>query len=415
MLNQSLSKSNLLKLIGYADYTKYKQLGVSKKQTMEIMNDISKTISDPSYKVESVNSIELNDFQIFSLNTIESDFALRKINDSLKRFYKVKQADRNLIVFQIIALLKESIPMSIIKLDIQKFYESIDRNSLLEKLTNDSLLSENSIRILTEFFELPEFGGFKGLPRGINLSATLSELFLRDFDRKVNFHPSVYYYSRYVDDIIIFTTGDPSMVIKEIEDEMFLPLPLAFNSKKTKSFQVKPKSTQPENILFFEYLGYRFSFSDVAVKSKNEFTDKSIKVSLAEKKVKRYKTRIVKAFLDYLKSSDFGLLESRIKFLTGNYPIKTNFSDNSVLYSGLYFNYPFINDQSDLIDLTLFLRKIISAKNKSFGTKMSVALNAAQRQRLSRYNFKAGWDNRKVNSHFGPDLVKEIKKCWRNG
>lgn len=415
MLNQSYATSDLLRLITFDDYKKYDGFGESRQKTLEIITEISNAISSNDYTISSIKKIVDAGNQIFSLTNIEDDFALRKINDTIKRFYKVKQADRNLIVNQIIVLLQEAIPMSIVKLDLKQFYESIDRNWVINKLKDDALLSVNAIKILENFFNLNEFSQFSGLPRGIGISATLSELYLRDFDRKVNRLDSVYFYARYVDDVILFTTENPKIIIKKIKENKLLREPLVFNDKKTKIFEVDNFSGEEIENLQFEYLGYKFVFTDNCKKSKSEFKDKKITVSIASKKVKKYKTRVVYSFLDFLKNNDFSLLEDRIKFLTGNYPIKRNPTEGTILYAGLYYNYPFINDEDILIELTVFLRKLINSKNKSLGIKINTAFTNNQKEQLSRYNFLSGWKNRKVNSDFRPERVKQIKQCWYNG
>jgi len=415
MLNQSYAISDLLKLITFDDYKKYEGFGESRQNTLEKITEISNTINADDFQISSIIKILDTDNQIFSLTKVEDDFALRKINDTIKRFYKVKQADRNLIVNQIIVLLQEAIPMSIIKLDIKQFYESIDRKWILNKLKDDALLSVNAIKILERFFNLDDFNGFTGLPRGIGISATLSELYLRDFDRKVNRLDNVYFYARYVDDIILFTTERPKSIIEKIEKNGLLRKPLVFNDKKTKIFEVDDITGENIKELQFEYLGYKFVFTNSCKKSKSEFKDKNIEVSIASKKVKKYKTRIVHSFLDFLKNNDFSLLEDRIKFLTGNYPIKRNPSEGTILFAGLYYNYPFINDEKILIELTTFLRKLINSKSKSLGIKINAAIASNQKEELSKYSFLSGWKNRKVNSDFRPERVKQIKQCWYNG
>src|SRR5690606_24101140 len=391
MLNQSYSISDLLRLITFDDYKKYDGFGESREITLETITGISNVINADGYQISSITKIINVENEIFSLINVEDDFALRKINDTIKRLYKVKQADRNLIVKQIIVLLQAAIPMSIIKLDLKQFYESIDRNWILNKLKDDALLSVNAINILEQFFNLPDFNGFTGLPRGIGISATLSELYLRDFDRKVNRLDNVYFYARYVDDIILFTTESPKLVIEKIKQNGLLRQPLTFNDKKTKIFEVDNDTGVNIKELKFEYLGYKFVFTDSCKKSKSEFKDKEIVVTIASKKVKKYKTRIVFSFLDFLKNNDFELLEDRIKFLTGNYPIKMNPSEGTILYAGLYYNYPFINDENILIELTTFLRKLINSKNKNLGVKINAAFSSDQKEQLSKYSFLSGW------------------------
>ncbi|GAA3620213.1 hypothetical protein GCM10022397_02480 [Flavivirga jejuensis] len=66
--------------------------------------------------------------------------------------------------------------------------------------------------------------------------------------------------------------------------------------KKTKFFEVNNYDKTSEKELNFEYLGCKFLFTDCCKKTKNEFTDKKITVSIAKTKVNKYKTRIVRSF-----------------------------------------------------------------------------------------------------------------------
>ncbi|MFP3416485.1 hypothetical protein SB773_34170, partial [Bacillus sp. SIMBA_074] len=77
--------------------------------------------------------------------------------------------------------------------------------------------------------------------------------------------------------------------------------------------------------------------------------NKTVKISIADKKVKKIKTRITRSFLDFIKNKDFNLLDKRIKFLTGNYGIRKN-NDGSVLKAGIFYNYTHLDNEEILIE-----------------------------------------------------------------
>lgn len=131
-------------------------------------------------------------------------------------------------------------------------------------------------------------------------------------------------------------------------------------------------------------------------------------VSIADKKVKKIKTRIIKAFLDFSKNKNFSLLEKRIQFLTGNYSIRKSQEGNS-LRAGIYYNYLQVTSHSVFIELNQLLRKSIYSKSPNFGAK--IGLSNIQKSKLSKYCFLAGFE-KKVFFEFSYIEMQQIIKCW---
>ncbi len=288
------------------------------------------------------------------------------------------------------------------KTDIKEFYESIQRNRILDRFKDDAMLSYQSIFLLEKLFENKYFKSPLGLPRGINISATLSELYMRRFDRWIKKLPGVYYYARFVDDIIIFSYSKTA--IEDIKNNLQLKLSelaagLEINTYKTADFNGNHiTETKP-----LEYLGYKFV-------KKSQRKNSNLTVSIAEKKVNKIKTRIVKALLDYIKSGNFELLRKRVQFLTGNYSIRKR-NDGTDLRAGIFYNYSEITSKKVLYELNSFLNKAIYSKNGSLGTKLSSKLSREQKKKLSSYSFFHGFEKRVFNSYTYEEM-KEIVKCW---
>ena len=110
--------------------------------------------------------------------------------------------------------------------------------------------------------------GGTGVPRGLALSAILSNLMMQVFDKSIQSHEETFYYSRYVDDIVIVTSARETAERFVAQVKNSLPRGLGLNPNKRQIVdaegRVKPsKSSDPKITLFeFDYLGYRFLISE---------------------------------------------------------------------------------------------------------------------------------------------------------
>jgi len=403
-MNQSFQRLQLIRLCKKAEYIDY---GMT-------MTELNQSL-DTSYEDIVNDTFEFSLKQVseyYLTEDLPNKLILRKLNDNIKRIYKDEQANRRIIISQIKTLLSETCPFWVIKTDVKSFYESIDRKRLISKFNDDSILSYQSMYLLKKVFENPILAGKSGVPRGMNISATLSELYMRKFDRWIRSYDSVYYYARFVDDIIVFSNSlkDSLNLISNLNSHLSkLAEGLTINQKKTELFDGKTlenldinngSKLSKKNKL--DYLGYSFRVENG--RSKN----RKLIVSIADKKVTKIKTRVIKAFFDYAKNKNFGLLEKRIQFLTGNYSIKKSEEGNS-LRAGIYYNYLQVTDNSVFNELNQFLKKSIFSKSLNFGGKIGLSL--IQKNRLAKYCFLAGF-KKKVYFEFSYNEMQEIIKCW---
>lgn len=202
-------------------------------------------------------------------------------------------------------LLTENVEVRIVRLDVRHFYESIDRQHILAKLIDDARLSYHSLMLLKSLFNDPTIAAGTGLPRGLGISAVLSELYMKYFDLDFKKIEGVYYYARFVDDIIVFCSSEASKEIawKYAGDEL-TKIGLQLNEEK--SYSLNPNQHGAE----FTYLGYTF-----------KKTGNRLNVTIAQKKLNVIKTRLTRSFVRFSKDHDFTLLKLRIKFLTGNFTL----------------------------------------------------------------------------------------------
>jgi hypothetical protein len=401
MLDQSVSARNLYKLTKLSDKFKY-SMGGTKESKLNYLETVSDTIRSDSFEFSEFKTLKRNGKLVFKPACAADEFAIRLINLNIKKIFKVKQSDRQTLVEQIKTLCEESCPYKVVKLDIKEFYESIRKDRLVKYIWTDPILSHSTKELVKKILSSEQFSKSRGLPRGISLSATLSEYYLSRFDQEIRELPSVYYSARYVDDIVIFCFGDHLAIESSIKEKL-RDLGLSLNQEKT-AYYISDSSPR-HNKLIIDFLGYRFSRNNG-----------DIKVDISPKKVKKIKSRIIAAFLDHVKNNNFELLSSRIEYLCGNYELESRSKIvGKPLKAGIYYNYSLIHESSEaLSDLDYFLRKTIFAKGKSFGLKVRRCLNKNERERLSKVSFKAGFKNRLVRKYTYAEM-QDIRKCWTNG
>lgn len=401
-MNQSFDMKELMRFLKRREYVECK---ISEHELRTQLETVCQNILNESFRFD-ITPVD----RYFLAESLPTRLILRKLNDNIKRLYKEEQANRQLIISQIKVLLEEDYPCWIIKTDIQSFYESIDRDKLIAKFKDDALLSYYSMFLLKELFANNTIKESTGVPRGINISATLSEIYMRKIDRWVKSHKGVFYYARFVDDIIVFSYSleDALHLIHNVDSRLNeFAAGLMINQSKTQLYdgikldRLRLKNGEKQiSGDSLEYLGYKFI--------KNN--DSSLSVLIAEKKLKKIKTRITQSFIDHTKNNDFKLLEDRIKFITSNYSIKKN-EDGCDLKAGIYFNYAKItytqtNSRKQLEGLNDYYRKILFCRNKKIN-----CLSMGNKNKLKKYNFCAGFEKR-IHNTFNHVQTKKIVKVW---
>lgn len=314
--------------------------GIKERILMSSLEDVSTNVTKRSFK------IQLRSVSIPSGNTIyltdknpENYFAMKQLQKNMYRLFQVKQSNRYSIISQLKALLKDKFPKSVVRTDIEKFYESIPHEKVYQLIHKNNLLSPLSKKfvrqILSEYQRIT--GSDTGIPRGIGISAYLAELYLREFDNQIKELPGVTYYARYVDDIVVIFTpqsNEPSRDYRGEVEEIIKSKYLIMNSSKTKVINLMASLASHH----IEYLGYEITFGNG-----------DISLSLTDKKVEKYKLRIDAAIDDYNNLSKVdekrarSTLVKRIRFLTGNTRLKNNKKNILV---GIYYSNSQLTDTS---------------------------------------------------------------------
>lgn len=333
--------------------------------------------------------------------TPESYYALRQITRNIRSLYKIKPADRNLIVSQIQNLLQDKFPYILIRTDIAGFFESVDQTRLVGKLVQDQLLSTNSIRLIKQvLWDYSKLSGspHKGIPRGLGISSDLAELFLKVIDKGIREMDGVVFYARYVDDIFVLVS--PS---KASTGKVYLPSIRSLMSKEglalneNKTFQCN----RGQNQKVFDYLGYEFTLKKGTVG-----------IDITSRKFSRFERRLKETFKAYSKQKHrdskaaYRLILKRTKFLTTNTRL-VNSKGNA--FVGAFFGNPNLTDYDRLTKLDGILTSEI--------VKISSATLKAKLGALSFVNGHRDKPYTKFNRHRKngrKDEFSQIVEVWRH-
>jgi len=423
MINiQAFSRRNLVRAAN--NLRKRKSLSTLNTEANKAANEIQ----NHSFEFGALGTKKSNEKITYFFTDPKSKLVEAKVNDNLKRRYNVKPNDRSVTVSQIKTLLSEAGPFFILKLDIKSFFESIDRGKLIEELCSDMLVSTETQWLLKKLDSKFTSQNISGLPRGLSMSTTLSEIALSDFDDSIRAMQGVYYYSRYVDDILIFCFKNEKKIKKDTESLLEEMRSLEVNEEKTDEYSIQCKckglcicssgnckckekckcKEDDGKDQELEYLGYKFLFKDTP----NGKRTKNVDIDIADKKIKKMKTRIARSLQGYKKTGNYTITQQRLKFLTGNYPIYRGRSDVG-LKGGIYYNYPMLTKYDGLRELDQFKRNIARSMKHPIGRALRLSLSSEQLDWISNISFVYG-HKKKVFHKFSRKQMYEIKSCFES-
>jgi hypothetical protein len=357
---------------------------------------------------------------VFKLPILGDELVARKLCQNLKQNMGPNRKGRASIVSNLELLLEEGVPYRVYRLDVKSYYESFSRSEVISKIEGLSSLNPQSKGLLRELLRQHEGMGGTGVPRGLSLSAVLSDLMMEEFDKKTFSDDNVYFYARYVDDIVVMTSSKEQERAFTRHIESTLPTGLTLNTAKktivTAQERVNPtKKLLQSHVMSFDYLGYGFSvYEPKADKKRNNgaFT-RTVTVDIAASKVKKLKTRVVRSFLAFERNNDWPLLRDRIKFLTQNFSVYNSKAGSKKL-AGIYYSYPQVSDDAQsLKTLDKFLRHSILSKSGRISSKTSLILTGSNKRELLSQSFIRGHESKNF-VYFSAQRISEIQKCWKN-
>jgi hypothetical protein len=417
------------------DYRKIDELNLEKEKLNEereivlekILLEVGKKTNNDNYKIKIEKGQTKFGSQLYTVeNKPEHFFVLKQLQRNIYKTFKVKQSNRKNIITQLKLILDDGFPKIIIRTDIQSFYETIPHKQLLSKIDENSLLSYPSKKIikdiLNQYWKILIDDGVKsitdervGVPRGIGISAYLSELYMRDFDKKISTYSNITYYCRYVDDIIIVVTPENRNESKtisnyktELKNIVAKSTMLNINSTKTSFIDLRKENQERKisKIYNLTYLGYKFIIS-YKKNSTGNIHKPPTQIIMSDDKLNRYINKIKISFEDFTleklryTTNHNGinrLLLQRIRFLTNNYQLVRR-KDN--VFVGVYYSNEFLNDLTNLVELDKILQteitRIIAIGKPSLIDKLqNLSFHKSFKEKsFLKFNFRA-FQNEKV-------------------
>lgn len=398
-----------------------------------LLTSISNAIASDSFKFERLRSLVLRNKATLTTKSLEETLVLRKINDNIRRAYGLSQPNRDQLVRTARQALEETTPKTVIRIDISKCFESINRKKLLSKLREDGLVSFESIALLEQLFNSsrrlsPAISRF-GLPRGIIVSTSLAEIYLREIDHQIRSISGVYLMLRYVDDLLIFSTTRPQDVLAEVTT-VLRQYGLTSNPKKLDTATVECRctttcdhgqncpcksgckcyETNKQAFSSIEFLGYRFAFSPHNASKKGKANQ--VFCLLSEKKIKRIKSRMHHAFRAHRAKPDIDLLGNRLAFLSSNIAVK-RIPGQAPLLSGLSYSHSQYNEPDDP---TIFPTGRISELDRFMRTHLRRIAGVDPSIMLApvwTISFESAFSKRRRVRLSAAELI-EIGRCWAN-
>lgn len=408
MYDQSFNAISLSKTLRRSDFNKMRSL----RDDVVKQHQISEAVQQAKmggWHTSPLSSTILRKKSVYSLKNFSDELLIRKINDNIRRHRKHRHPARTSIVSNASKLIGEAVCYRLYRLDIKSFYESFQIPKVLALVDSIEMLSIPSRKLIQNLFKHFSAGGGCGIPRGLTISATLSDLMMADFDKSIERNKNVFFYARYVDDILIITNSSENEqdFLKEIKK--LLPAGLQLSRSKQFIQSVSKATSLSKLVLQFEYLGYKFSVHDPS--QKKQF--RKVSLDIADTKIAKIKTRIIRSLISYCDDGNFERLLLRIKFLTTNFSV-LDANRSKKRLAGIYYNYHLINGNSPngLDCLDRFLSSSVLSGDGNIFSRFFFLSTYSQRKILMKLSFKRGFTE-KIFLHFPATKLKEIQDCWR--
>lgn len=384
----------------------------------EVLEHISSNVNRSGFTVNIIKGAVYGKTSYSLENSAENIFLSKQLQRNINQTYKIRQSSRYEILSLLVNLLEDGFPKVIVRTDIESFYESIPQFQVLQKIKDDNLLSLKTQVFIKEILNgynkvTGQTEDYKGVPRGVGVSAYLSELYMRAIDNRIKELPDLVFYARYVDDIIaVFTPqkeekGLPKKYKGRIQT-IIEENDLSINKGKTLSINLiqglKPIVLNNSSSKSIEFLGYKIGSKKIE-KEKKDGSGIEIKyalsIEMSEKKLNRYKQKIKLAYDDFKnkKASNrqraFKLLLARMDYLSSNTKLRNN---KSKVFVGIYYSNPFLHNGESLELL-----------NKSSNWRISrFGFTAKEKEKLLDCDFVKGYEEKIFKK------LPLIKKTYRN-
>ena len=199
----------------------------------------------------------------------------------------------------------------IIKIDIKKFFYSINRE-ILKKLLAKKIKCEKTLRLIYKIIDSVDDISPLGMPLGNTLSQLCANIYLNEIDQYCKRKLSIKYYTRYVDDVFCIAPNkeEAKRILKLVRIFTKQILNLELNENKSKVFPIN----QGVNTIGFKiYATHKLLRNDSKKRIKRKA--KKIRKLLSENKISVVKTRqIFNSWLGHAKhGNSYNFINKLIK------------------------------------------------------------------------------------------------------
>lgn len=221
-----------------------------------------------NYKKLLISKGENKTPRVICIPTIRDKLVLSILNESLVKIFGDTVTISPLphsTINHMVTVINSGIYDAFVKIDISKFYGSINHNILITKLKTKvhkkQILNLIQKAIETPSIEVPRKNitaldkRDKGVPEGLSISNALANIFLEDIDKKYKEISDINYF-RYVDDIVILCSSTQLGYWSDMIKKDLIDLGLEINEKKDSGLL----------LVGFDYLGYKIGIPTISVR-----------------------------------------------------------------------------------------------------------------------------------------------------
>lgn len=349
----------------------------------------------------------------------ETAILLRRLNENIRRIVRVRQADRNYVVSRLSQLLGNGLPYVVAKYDIKKFYASIDRDELRKACHKRLGSSGTTRRMLDKYLTDLDAAGASGIPAGLALNGTLSEVFLLNMDKEISRSEGVHFYARYVDDIVIVAA--PHITGCDLTQRIMdnLPTGLMLNlSPNKKAFQLLPKKETKgsTNRYALDYLGYQFTVSQILSEANHDKTlnARKLTIDISKSKIDKRKTRFILSIKQYLRDGNQDDLLDRFLLINSGYRFYDR-NSGRWLSSGMCNSYPLIDHPSPALrELSSFYHSVLSSRSSNLAARLALAPLTRRNRKRIQYLDLCTHVQKKKYVGFNEQKLVHLMKAWQH-
>src|SRR5690554_1162180 len=181
-------------------------------------NLIYSKYTSSNYNFNTLNKIKLNSKRTVHESDVKDKVLLGYLSKNLLKLFNIEMTNRNNSIAVLSNIFSSNGRISIIKLDVKRFYDTIPHKGLLNVLRKNRLLTIHDLALIENYLNSSDPATTSGVHQGTELSNVLAEIYFQSFDDQIKkFSPDLIFCQRYIDDIfLVFSTVKSRVEIKYI-------------------------------------------------------------------------------------------------------------------------------------------------------------------------------------------------------